>query len=145
MCPHTTICVLILLYLSSCYCMCPHTTICVLILLYVFVLILLYVCSHTTISMFSYYYMCPHATTCVHILHISVRIRVHTCPRASARTYVSSSYCAMGVSSVQSVLLFAGGSFLLFTIYTYVSTSVRGLKLRCKPLVLVALGSGKIC
>jgi hypothetical protein len=70
--PHTTIRVLILLYMcphtaiyvSSYYYMCPHTTIyvsshyylCVLILLCV--LMLLNVCPHTAICVASYYYMC---------------------------------------------------------------------------------------
>ena len=46
---HSTICVLILQY------MCPHTTICVLTLLYICVLILLYMCPHTTIYVASHY------------------------------------------------------------------------------------------
>jgi hypothetical protein len=47
MCPHTTICVLILLYVSSYYYMCPHT-----------------MCPHTTICVSSYYYMCLHTNLC---------------------------------------------------------------------------------
>jgi hypothetical protein len=39
--PHTALCVLILLYVSSCCCMCPHAAVCVLMLL-----ILLYVSSY---------------------------------------------------------------------------------------------------
>jgi hypothetical protein len=35
MCPHTTICVLRLLYVSAYYFMCRHTTLCVGVLLYV--------------------------------------------------------------------------------------------------------------
>jgi hypothetical protein len=79
MCPHATICVLILLYMcphnttfvSSYDYMCPHATICVLILQYVSsyyicVLMLLYMCPHIT--------MCPHTTICVLILlYICVR------------------------------------------------------------------------
>ncbi len=92
MCPDTTICVLILLYMcphtiswaaeretgelyasTTCY-MCRRTTTCVLIPLYmcphftVCVRILLYMssyyymCPHTTIYVSSYYYMCPHTT-----------------------------------------------------------------------------------
>ncbi len=55
--PHPTICVLILLHMSSHTTMCPHiyvcphTTMCVLIL---------YMCPHPTAYVFSYYYMCPH-------------------------------------------------------------------------------------
>jgi hypothetical protein len=51
-CPHTIICVLILLYMSSYYYMCPHTA--------VSVLILLYVCSYCCI--------CPYTIICVGIL-----------------------------------------------------------------------------
>ncbi len=55
-CPHTTMCVLILLHVF------PYTPICVRILLcvssyycYICVLILLYICPHTTIYVSSYY------------------------------------------------------------------------------------------
>jgi hypothetical protein len=54
-------CVLILLY------MCPHTTVCV--------LILLYMCPHTTIyeeegeETFSYCYMCPHTAIYVSLYY----------------------------------------------------------------------------
>jgi hypothetical protein len=52
MCPHTAI------YVSSfCY-MCPHTAVCVLILLYVSSYC--YMCPHTAIYVSSYCYMCPH-------------------------------------------------------------------------------------
>ena len=70
-----TLCALVLLY------MCPHTTICVLILLYpICVLILQYVSSYYDVSSYyyicvlilphvsSYYNMCPHTTICVLIL-----------------------------------------------------------------------------
>jgi hypothetical protein len=91
MCPHTSICVLILgglgrmqlgrpgeqLYVPSYYDMCA--------------LILRYVCPHTTICVPSYYdmcvlilrYMCPHTTTCVLILR-------YMCPHTTI--YVSSYY-----------------------------------------------------
>ena len=46
MCPHTTICVLMLLFVSSYY--------------YICVLIRLHMCPHTTIYVSSYYYMCPN-------------------------------------------------------------------------------------
>ena len=59
------ICVLILLYVSSYYCMCPHTTICVLILLYVCVLILLYMCPDTAIYFSSYYYIYVCSDSCI--------------------------------------------------------------------------------
>ena len=49
MCPHT-ICVLILLCVSSCYCICPHATIYVSSYLYTCVLILRYMCPHTRLS-----------------------------------------------------------------------------------------------
>ncbi len=79
MCPHTSICVRMLLYcvFMLLYCVlmlvykCPHAAICVLMLLYVCphaalyvssccyirVLMLLYMCPHAAI------YMCPHAGT----------------------------------------------------------------------------------
>ena len=54
MCPRTAICVLILLYVSSYYCLCPHTN---------------FVVFNTTQKFHSikellllYYYMCPHTT-----------------------------------------------------------------------------------
>jgi hypothetical protein len=61
MCPHTTICressccymcVLVLLY------MCPHIAICVYSYCYICVLILLYVCPRTAIYVSSYRYIC---------------------------------------------------------------------------------------
>jgi hypothetical protein len=77
MCPHTTKCVLILLYVSSYY--------------YICVLILLHMCPHRLqgqrvreLYVSSYYYMCPHTTT------ICVLILLHMCPHTT--TYVSSYY-----------------------------------------------------
>ena len=76
MCPHTTICVLILLY------MCPHSTI--------FVLILLRMCPHTTIRVLILLYMCPHSTICALILQhmcphntICVLILLYICPHTT--------------------------------------------------------------
>jgi hypothetical protein len=64
------VCVLILLY------MCPHTTIYVSSHYYICVLILLYMCPQ-------YYYMCPHTTICVLIL-------LYMCPHTTIN--VSSYY-----------------------------------------------------
>ena len=44
----------------SCTSTCPHTTRYV-----ICVLILLYMCLHTTIYVSSYYYLCPDTTACV--------------------------------------------------------------------------------
>jgi hypothetical protein len=84
MCPHTVPqaslrkCVLILLFVSS-YCaegIAPsYYCICV--------LILLYMCPHTTVYVSSYYYMCPHTTICFLIL-------LCMCPHTTV--YVSSYY-----------------------------------------------------
>ncbi len=88
MCPHTAICVLILLY------MCPHTAIYVSSYCYICVLILLYVSS--------YCYMCPHtiytlssrdqigtaALTCFFLLSLLSMCPRTMCPHAAI--YVSS-------------------------------------------------------
>jgi hypothetical protein len=62
--------------------MCPHTTVCV--------RILLYVCPHTTIYVSSCYYVCPHATLCALILlhvssypYICVLILLNMCPHTT--------------------------------------------------------------
>jgi hypothetical protein len=69
-------------------CMCPHTTICFRIPLYVSSYyyyvssILLYMCLHTTIYMSSCYYMCPHTTICVlMLLYICPHTSIHVCSR----------------------------------------------------------------
>jgi hypothetical protein len=101
--------------LSSCYYMCLHTTVCVLILLYVssyyIVRMLIYVCPHTTeyvthttmcphitacVLIFpyvsSYYYVCPHTSTCMcppttiymcPPTTVCVLILLHVCPHTS--------------------------------------------------------------
>jgi hypothetical protein len=82
-CPHPTICVF------SSYNMCPHT-------IYVSsyctcVLILLYMCPHTTKCMSSYYYMCPHTAMCVSSYYYTcVLILLYTCPHTTI--YMSSYY-----------------------------------------------------
>ncbi len=100
----------ICIYVSSCYYVCPHTTICVLMLLYVCprttvyvssyyyicVPIPLYMCPHTTIYVSSCYYMCvlellsmcPHTTVyyCVLILLSSMLQFLTSQVRALART-----------------------------------------------------------
>jgi hypothetical protein len=117
-CPHTTVCVRILLYVSAYYCMCPHATvyvsayllyICPHAALYVSsycsicVHIMLYMCPHTTVYVSAYCYMCRHTTvyvssyyyTCVRILlymcphsTVCVRILLYMCPHTAL--YVSS-------------------------------------------------------
>jgi hypothetical protein len=57
LCPHTTICVRILLY------MCPHNTMYVSSYYYMCVLILL--CVRILLCVLILLYMCPHTTTCV--------------------------------------------------------------------------------
>jgi hypothetical protein len=65
MCPHTTICVLVLLYVSSYY---------VCVLIHQYVSSYYYMCPHPvssySIYVSSYHYMCPH-TLCVLILLFS--------------------------------------------------------------------------
>jgi hypothetical protein len=94
MCPMTTMCVLIPLY------MCPHPTVSV--SAYVpeiagLIALLLYMCPHTTIYVSSYHYicvliplhMCPHTTTCVSSYHSRcVLIPLYMCPHTTI--YVSS-------------------------------------------------------
>jgi hypothetical protein len=106
LCPHTTICVLILLSVSSYYYMCPHTSICVLILLSVSAYY--YLCPHTSIcvrillSVSSYYYLWPHTTMsmsdiyytiCVLMLVVQVLFwppprRLHMCPHTCVCGYI---------------------------------------------------------
>jgi hypothetical protein len=67
MCPHTTICFLILLHVSSYYYMCPHATIYVSsyyvsLCYHICVLILLYVSSYYYIRVFILLNMCAHNT-----------------------------------------------------------------------------------
>jgi hypothetical protein len=54
--------------------MCPHTTMCPHITIYVSSY---YICPHTTICVSSYYYMCPHTTIYVLILQYSVLILLY--------------------------------------------------------------------
>ena len=89
MCPHTTIYVPSYIYMSSYLSSYKLLTlqlqehICV--LMYIYVLILLYICPHTTICVSScvLIYMCPHSTSCVLIL-------LYMCPHTTI--YVSSCY-----------------------------------------------------
>ena len=62
MCPDTTICVPMLLYILLLYVSSYYNCICV--------LIILYLCSHTTVYVSSYYYIGvrPHTTSCVILL-----------------------------------------------------------------------------
>jgi hypothetical protein len=97
MCPHTTIYVHILLYVSSHYYICPHTTkyvsasyhLCVRAFRSTAVVVAgVYVCPHTTM-----YNVCPHTIVymCVLILYYYVYVCPHTtvymCPHPT--TYVS--------------------------------------------------------
>ena len=74
----------------------PYTNICVFILPYVssyyyFVLILLYICPHTTLCVLILPYMCPHTTRYVSsTLYICVLILLYMCPHTSIHV---SSYC----------------------------------------------------
>jgi len=79
------ICVLILLY------MCPHTTAYVSSYCYKCVLILLYMCPHTTIYVSSYYYICVLILLRI-LLHATVCVRVLLCKRCYA-SYCMCSYC----------------------------------------------------
>ena len=95
MCPDSTICVLILLCMSSCYYMRPHTTTaycytCVLTILCVRILLCMW--PHTTIYVSSYERgrrsgagICPHTT--VHVspyYYICVLTLLYMCPHTSA-------------------------------------------------------------
>jgi hypothetical protein len=83
MCPHPTICVLILLY------RCPHTTIHVSSYCYVCVRILLYMCPHTAMCVRILLYMCPHTAICVSAYYYTcVLILLYMCPHTAI--YVSS-------------------------------------------------------
>jgi len=81
-CPHTTVCVLILLYVSSYHFMCPHTTMCphitigVLILLYVSSYHYIYVLIPSDLPL----YMCPHTT-----IYMSTRVLALRATRQTAR------------------------------------------------------------
>ncbi len=109
-CPHTAVCILMLLYVSSyccvcvlillcmrphtavCVLMCPHTTICVFSYYYIGVLILIYMCPHTATCVLILLYMCPHTTT--HMSHQSA-------PRAARDDFsgkaCSSRYARLGL------------------------------------------------
>jgi hypothetical protein len=88
----TLMCVRDTIYVSSCYMclvttMCPHTTTCV--------LILLYMCPHTTICESAYYYICvrmqrpPPPDTARHELkHISGLTKVSTHTNSSLCTSI---------------------------------------------------------
>ncbi len=77
---HYYICVLILLLLLY---MCPHTTICV--------LMLLYMCPHTTIYVFSFYYICVLMLRylCLHAIPVSScdYMCPHTATNVSSYSY----------------------------------------------------------
>ena len=98
MCPHT-ICVLILLYMCphTTICMCPHTTICVLMLLCIFPHTTTCMCPHTTIC------MCPHTTIFVSSYYY-VSSHYYMCPHTPCvliLLYMPSLYsvCVQGPSS----------------------------------------------
>ena len=69
---------------------CPHTAILVPSYYYICVLILLYLCPHTTTCVSSYCYICPHTTVCVlQLLYmcphtiICVLILLYKCPHTA--------------------------------------------------------------
>jgi hypothetical protein len=101
---HALIFLIFLIFINMCpLCMCPHTTICVLILLYVssyccYICVLnYYMCPHTAaIYVSSYYYMCPH-TAAIYVssyyyinLTMCALILLYICPDNTI--YVSSDY-----------------------------------------------------
>jgi hypothetical protein len=115
MCPHTPT------YVSSCYYMWPHATMCVLMLLcvstyyYIYVRMLLCMCPHATTYVSSYHCICvlvllyiyPHVSIYFRMIEIAVWGHAYGADLASLPLYVSVSYLCMRPSA----------------------TSVRGLKL----------------
>jgi hypothetical protein len=86
MCPHTTICVLIQLY------MCPHTT----------TFLSSYYCigvRHTTINVPSYYYICPHPT-------IYVSSYYYLCVLVLAHSPLLKTLSRMLLSGLSAILLY---------------------------------------
>jgi hypothetical protein len=90
-CPRTTV------YVSSYYYIRPHTSVCfhttiyVSSYYYICVLILLYMCPHTTVCVLILLYMCPHTIIYVSsYYYICVLILLYMCPRTTI--YVSSYY-----------------------------------------------------
>jgi hypothetical protein len=79
-------------FVASYLCKIPHTTMCVSSYYYKFVLILLYICPHTTIRVLMLLHICPHATMCVLILlcvSSYCRIRMLTYDWTETESYVS--------------------------------------------------------
>ncbi len=95
------VCVLILLY------MCPHATICVLLLLQ---LILLYICPHTTTYVCSPYCMLPTVCVRIPLLNIRVCILLYMCPHTSISVtsyyyILTSYYLPLHVADQQDILV----------------------------------------
>jgi hypothetical protein len=133
-CPHPTMCVCP----HTARNMCPHTAMhmqasssrasspetsasyC-----YTCVLILLYMCPHTTICVSSYYYMCP--LTCVRILLLCMSSYYYMCPHATI--YASSHYyiCVLRLLYVSSYCYICPHTtkYVSSYHYTYVSSYLQ--------------------
>ncbi len=97
------ICVLILLY------MCPHTTV------YVCVLILLYMCPHTAIYVSSYSYICV-----LILLYMCPHTNIYTCPHnmcPPTTIYVSSYYYIYVLMQTSTLLSSVRKEFFLFFLF----------------------------